>query len=400
MKRKKLLFLTTQLPFPPISGGTIKSYNLLKHLSETYDLYLGCLLKGDDFSNVELLRQRVPLKGYFGDEVMVGRTPLNLLKSVLFSTSFNTYRNKSERLMEMVEETCKEMHAIIIDHYEMFQYVPKSYAGKVIFHSHNAEFLLWERMAILEKNPIKKLLLSYESKRVKSVESAIAKRANLFFATPHDIKIFKKSSVESATFASTYHLGDDTLLDKAQLDFNQTENAIMFIGTLSWEPNVNGLLWFFDEVWPLLKKLKPTVTVYVIGMNADSRLLKKSDHDKNIVFTGFIEDAEEYYIKSRVSFIPLKFGSGMKVKVLESMYRGMPMVLTSIGAEGIALRSGEDAFIADEPQVFAEKVNQLLEDEIVWKKFRNNSRNIAEEKYTWSSLFKEMNKELEKVLSQ
>src|SRR5690606_25333872 len=119
------------------------------------------------------------------------------------------------------------------------------------------EFALWERMAQFENNPFKKLLLSLESKRVLVAEKAAIEQANLVFATPSDIKLYNQKGIQSENFRSTYHLGNDSFLLKKETFFHSSQKCILFIGTLGWEPNIHGLLWFLKEVWPLLEEQMP-----------------------------------------------------------------------------------------------------------------------------------------------
>ena len=398
MKKREILFLTTELPFPPISGGTIKSFNFLKHLGSIYSVHLASLIKRNSAEkSISELRSRIPLSSVHLQKLKVDRSGGNLIKSYFYSDSFNSYRNKSTAFGKQVRKIAPEVDAIIIDHYEMFQYIPSAFHGKLIYHSHNAEFLLWQRMASLGQNPLKRAILWLESKRVKKLEKKIISEVDLFFATPHDIGIFKKNGMNCKRFASTFHLGDDRILEREKLLFSEAEESIMFLGTLSWEPNINGLIWFFENVWPIIQEKHQNLKIYVIGSNADQRLLKFQEQQR-VEFTGFVEDVEEYYRRCRLSFVPLQFGSGMKVKVLEAMYRGLPMVLTPVAAEGIDLVDGDNAFIADQPKEFAEKLMLLLNDEGKWNQFSESTRKLARQKYTWKLLFQAMDVELEKVL--
>lgn len=397
MKRKDILFLTTQLPYPPVSGGTIKSYHLVGHLSKNNNLHLACLLKDDDEENEKDFLGEFRLAGYFSQKLEVKRNIFNYLKSFLLSASFNSYRNRSKIFKKTIGKMADVMDAIVVDHYEMFQYVPKDFVGKVIFHSHNAEFMLWERMSDLESNIFKKAILKAESFRVKKLEKSIIDRSDIIFASPYDISVYKEIGIQSLNYATTYHLGNDDLLEKKAIQFEETEKSLVFVGTLSWEPNVQGLIWFMDEVFPRLKHLQPEAKVYIVGGKIDQRLLDHKNH-KDIVFTGFVDDLEGIYQKARISVIPLRFGSGMKVKVLESMYRGIPMVSTSIGVEGIELMDGENVFVEDEAVNFADKISLLMDNKGIWTKFRDNSREIAKEKYTWEMLFDHMDQVMDKVL--
>src|SRR5690606_990318 len=122
--------LTTQLPYPPVSGGTIKSYHLIQHLVEGYHLHLACFLKDKDDENERSFLQKLELSSYFSFKLEVKRNVFNYLKSFLLSSSFNSYRNKSKEFKSKVKELSIGMDAIFVDHYEMFQYVPDDFTGK------------------------------------------------------------------------------------------------------------------------------------------------------------------------------------------------------------------------------------------------------------------------------
>ena len=134
------------------------------------------------------------------------------------------------------------------------------------------------------------------------------------------------------------------------------------------------------------------------GKDPDARLLKAAQSFEFIVFTGFVKELDSYLKKTRVYIAPLRFGSGMKVKVLEGLYRGVPTVSTSVGAEGLKVQDEKHIMIANEPTAFAGKCIQLLEDEKCWNSLLANSRQIAREEYQWKPLFERMDTELKKVL--
>lgn len=398
MKKLKILFITTQLPYPPISGGVIKTYYLIKHLSKTHHVQLACFLKNDDEANQKGFLEKVELQEYKGISLNVSRSIPNILKSYLRSTTLNNYRNRHTGFRKLVKQQSMQSDLLFVDHYEMFQYVPKNCKAKIVLHTHNAEFALWKRMSNIDGNPFKKLMLALEAKRVLRAEKAAIEQADLIFATPSDISLYKKEGIHSPHFQRTYHLGNDEFLYKRELFYHTSQKCILFVGTLGWEPNVHGLLWFLKEVWPSLQENVPDLVFYIVGKKADKRLMQLN-LGENVIFTGFVEDLEEYYSKARAVVVPLKFGSGMKVKLLEAMYRGIPIVSTSVGAEGIQLKCGENAFIEDEADQFALKIERLITDPEKWSKFSKNSRQLAKEKYCWKDLFEEMDKELQKLFS-
>lgn len=397
MGARKILFITHQLPYPPISGGVIKSWKLLKFLSNKYEVGLASLLKVEDKKSEETIQSKLSLTDYYSEYLSIPRTYFTILKGLLFNSTINFYRNYSKSFQQKIESFAKDYQVLLIDHYEMYQYVPKDFKGKVILHTHNAEFMLWQRMAEIENNPIKKFLLSYEAKRVLHAEKKMVEKSQLVFATPSDQKIYKKFGFDLSQCRDTYHLGNDDLLELEDIQFEETENAITFMGTMDWEPNVDGLLWFIQEVYPGIKKEENGIKLYVLGGNVDDRIKKEAALDNSIVLTGFVKDIDTYLKKTRVFIIPLRFGSGMKVKVLDGMFRGTPMVSTSVGAEGIRIRHEEEVLIADEVADFTKNCLLLLHDKKLWNKLRSQSREIAKKSYLWKDLLNRMNKEIENL---
>lgn len=393
MNSKKILFLSTQLPYPPKSGGTIKSWNYVEHLAKSNSLTVACLLKENDEDFVEEFRQNVKLENFIGKKLNIGRNGVNLLKSYLFSASLNVFRNFSNEFAKKVQEASKNAEVIVVDHYEVFQYVPNNFKGKVILHTHNAEFMLWQRMSELEmSNPIKKLILKWEANRVKRYEKKIFDQSNLIYSTPSDIELYKNSGFDVSKHAITYHLGNDKLLELPKLEFEATDLALTFMGTLSWEPNIDGLLWFIRECWPKIIDKHPKSKLYVLGAKPDNRIVDAAQAYNGIEFTGFVKELEKYLSKTRVFLVPLRFGSGMKVKVLDGLYRGVPMVSTSVGAEGLEVRNTHEIMIADEADEFANHCIRLLEDQKLWCSLRDKSRIVGKDKYRWETLFQSMEK--------
>ncbi len=379
----KIVFLTTQLPYPPTSGGVIKSFKLVEYLSRETELTLVSLLKNDDNRNIQEFENRVTLKKGHYFNCQKERNTINLLTSYLTSKTLNEYRNYCAQIKENIVNLCKQADVIIIDHYEMYQYISSAHTSKKILHQHNAEYVLWERMAAIEPNILKKTLLKLESNRIKKKEKQYCQLSDLVLAAPNDIKKLKAITDNKGCFKSTYHLGDDALLNKRDIEFSTTKKQILYVGTLSWEANINGLIWFLKKCWPIIISKQPEITFKIAGKNPDNRITERVNNLKNVQLTGFIKDLEPLFQESRICIAPLKFGSGIKVKVLNALYRGIPMVTTSIGVEGIEGLTENHISIADDSHLFATECLNLLSNKKHWNALQKNSRSLAKEKYTW-----------------
>jgi glycosyltransferase involved in cell wall biosynthesis len=171
------------------------------------------------------------------------------------------------------------------------------------------------------------------------------------------------------------------------------------VGFLGWEANVLGLTWFLDDIWPQLKAAHPDLALDIVGKHPDDRLQTRAARDESIRLLGYVADLETVYPGARVCIAPLTFGSGMKVKVLNAMARGIPVATTRIGAESIEVEHGRHLMIATTAQDMIEDISQLLIDPVLWQRLADESRQRIAEKYTWQALFTAMDQALSSVLN-
>ena len=389
----KILMITIELPYPPTSGGRMKSWNMLKFLSEKHEMGLACPIKyGDD--KVEKMRSQLKLLDFCHAKCEIPRTSANLIKSYVQGVPLNVFRSGSHKLKEDVTAIAQKYDAILLDHYEGFQYIPQDFKGKIFFHAHNATYLMWERYAVSGSNLAVRLVAKMEAERVKKYEKNVCRKADLIFAAPNDIDMLAVTGVEKKKFRETYHLGDDSQLAFPSIEFKKTEKKILYVGTLNWEANIDGLLWFIQEIWPKVLQRDSEIKLDIVGGNPDERIVQACQLQNNIRLLGFVDDLEQCFVDSRVFIAPLRFGSGIKVKVLNSMCRGLPIVTTSVGAEGIAVKNMVHMVIADTVEGYFDGIIQLMNDMALWNKIEENSRKIVIEKYTWKKVLGAMNEEI------
>lgn len=396
----KLLFISTTLPFPPNSGGKVKSYHMLKYLYSNYEVTVATTLYEDDINWVEQFKAEFNTKELVSEPIDCPRTPINLILSYLQNKTLNEYRSWSRQFADKLAPYLKQAECIFVDHYEMMQYVPANYYHKVILHTHNAEHLIWKRFSELENQSwLRKQVLANESSRIADKERIYCNNVKKVLASPNDRIALEKVGIKGDNFGSTYHLGDESQLQLKELEWKLTSPIILFIGTLTWEPNIDGLLWFLENCWSIIKQHNPEVKFVIGGKSPDKRLLEWGKKDPAILIPGFIEDPEEYLQKARVFIAPLRFGSGMKVKVLNAMYRGIPTVTTDIGIEGLEVEEGIHIAVGNEAAEFIACIEKLLKDNDYWNKLRTNSRLLAETRYTWQEVYRELDLAISEVVA-
>lgn len=389
-ERKKVIHITIHLPWPTNHGASLfNSFKLFSWLNKNHDLYFACLLKGDDVKYKDDFVKQNNIQNYYFEPLNVERNGINLIKSYLKRKTINMFRSYSPSFKKKIEEIAGDYDVIVAEHYEAMQYVPKNFKGKVVFRTHNAEYLIWSRYAEVEKNPVKKMVISLEANRIKKWELRYVKKADVVLGGTNDNEIHEPDpQIRKLKFKDYLHIGEDDQIKIPIPAFNQLENSLIYVGTLTWEANIEGLIWFVDGCWNNLKSEFPELKLYIIGKKPDERLIDLSKKYSDIIITGFVEDLETYFTKCKVNVIPLRFGSGMKVKTINGLCRGIPMVTTSIGAEGLQVTNGKDIFIEDELEPFAEKIKLLLHDKSIWESIANESKKTAAKYYTWDSLYK------------
>ncbi|MFT4925815.1 MAG: glycosyltransferase involved in cell wall biosynthesis [Phenylobacterium sp.] len=392
----KILFLTPQLPYPPISGGVIKSFKLVELLTREYQLTLACLLKSaEDENNLAEFNDTALLGNAVTYPLNIPRTPMNFAKSCMAGLPLTIYRNKSREFAATIAAMAVDFELIFVDHYLMYQYIPDDYQGRVVVHQHNAEFVIWQRMAVQTRNPIKKALLYFEASRIRRYEVAMCSRVHRVLAAPNDQQALADAGSPNHHFLDTYHLGDEENLSLPAIDYQHTQMKLLFIGTLTWEANVDGLLWFLRDSWPLIKQACPEASFTVVGKHSEALAKQLLQLAPEIDLLGFVDDLEVLYQTHRVFVAPLRFGSGIKVKVVNGLYRGIPTVTTNVGAEGMRVQSGEHLMVADSANDFAQGVITLLRHEADWQRLSVQSRQHMREHYSWDVVFKNVRRSLQ-----
>ncbi|MGK0336382.1 MAG: glycosyltransferase involved in cell wall biosynthesis [Candidatus Azotimanducaceae bacterium] len=259
---------------------------------------------------------------------------------------------------------------------------------------------MWERYSKTSINLFYKAVTFFEARRVKDYECAVAKRADLIFAAPGDLAALRGAGVTDTAMAETFHLGDDSQLDLPDLNWYRTKLNLVYVGYLGWEANTRGLLWFIKHVWPQLNAKHPKLTFNIVGKDPDDRLKKAVLPQPNIRLLGFVPDLESVYSIAHVCVAPLTFGSGMKVKVLNAMARGIPVVTTPVGAESIAAQHREHLMISNTASEMVRDIDELIHNNQLWDTLAHESRELIRCRYTWQALFASMDKVLDDVMPE
>lgn len=388
----RILFLTNLLPYPLDNGGKIKTYTTLtalKSLGHVIDLVCFTESKfiyeenkiNDICNSVTQVYNRLTTKE---NKIYMIRIAL---KSLLSKYSFSILKYLSNNMLNILIQKIENNNYDIIyfDHLQMCLYLDllkDRIANKtIILDEHNCEFLIMKRNMSSSKNFFKKFFLYMEYKKIEKFESKMIQHVD-------KVVTLSKNDYESLRKICDNDF-DSTIIPIGIQDFgiktwNDNEEVlnIMFVGTLTWEPNNQGIIWFILNVIPIIERENIKYKLFIIGKNPSDRLKKISSYYKDIIITGYVESLEKYYNMCDCAIVPLFIGSGQRVKIIEAFSKGMPVISTTIGAEGLRYKDGEDICIADTKEIFVEKILLINNNVKLKKEISQKCRNVYLNEYS------------------
>jgi glycosyltransferase involved in cell wall biosynthesis len=174
--------------------------------------------------------------------------------------------------------------------------------------------------------------------------------------------------------------------------------ALIFSGKMDYDPNVDAAVYFCKDIFPLIKRKRPDAKVYIVGINPKPPVAALA-RDPSVIVTGFVPDMRPYMDRAQVALDPLRIGAGLQNKVLENMSMGLPLVMTTVANEGIRAKDGRDALIADAPQLFADHVVRLLDDEPLRRQFGAAARDFVVDGWSWEKHFDDLEQIFDELVS-
>jgi glycosyltransferase involved in cell wall biosynthesis len=180
----------------------------------------------------------------------------------------------------------------------------------------------------------------------------------------------------------------------------ETANSLVFTGSMDWLPNEDAILYFVDAILPLIKQQCPDVSLEVVGRSPSRKLQALAEREKSMRLTGWVEDIRPFVARGSICIVPLRIGGGTRLKIFEAMAMSKTVVSTSVGAEGLPVRSGENILLADTPTDFAHSVVSLLRDPSERKRLGTSARALVQEKYSWPKVAESFARTLQGVITR
>jgi glycosyltransferase involved in cell wall biosynthesis len=398
----KILLITSNLPYPPITGGKIRVWHLLQLIAQCHDVTLLSLLdSADDIRFLPHLHQYCTRV-----ETVVkqrqrsrGKLLLRLLRTMLQGqpprNGVAHYDEMKRRLQEVVSS--QSFDIIHIEQSHMAPYI------EFIANASNAARLItlydvgatqYERILKIESNLQQRFWTWLDWLFLRRWEPIYLARHfdQCIVVSPVDRALLHQANpaLDLAVVPNGVAAAQCSLLPEAP-----DSKDILLIGKMGYAPNVDGAIFFCKEILPLVKQQIPNARLLIVGWNPPGAVRALASDD--VIVTGYVESVVPYYQRSFVSVIPLRAGGGTRLKILESMALGRPVVSTTTGCEGLAVTHGENILIADTPADFAARTIELLNDEGLRRHLIVNGRRLVETTYDWEVIAQQLLRVYEEV---
>jgi glycosyltransferase involved in cell wall biosynthesis len=381
----RVLVLTQVVVYPADAGPKVKTLQVLRHLAAQHEVVYCTFVRSDqEVQDAEKLREicsrvlTVPIK----------RSRLSdarfLLESLATGDSFILRRDDRAAMRTMVRQLLEEerIDVLHVDQLNMMRFVPPDWRGTVILDEHNAVWQVVERLHKGTSNPVGRWLLGREVRLMRQIEGEACQRAQVVLAvSEHDQQALYEVAGESVTIEVVPITVDAERFTAIWEARDPQPGRLFTIGTMFWPPNSEGVIWWLRAGYEHLRMLYPGVTYDIVGARPPQALKTLAEQCAGVSLHGYVADVVPFWTHATVLAVPLLSGGGIRVKILEAMAMGVPVVSTTVGCEGLEVQDGVHLLIADTPKDFARACAAVLQDKELAHKLAQNAHQLILERY-------------------
>lgn len=385
----RVLIINNEIPYPAVSGSTLRVYNLLKRITPYHEVWLAAPQESPEqdaavahlrtiCAGVETgyLKRRHPIVHLPGLMIYaLSGTPLELKFQWLAELA-----GKIEHLFETVDFDIVQIEHSYMAHY--LALVPAELRDHTVLIMHDIGYLQTQRIAEYERKPIRKIRMRIHSRMMarweprlfaqfaRCVTMSTVDRDHLLAANPDALVDVIPNGVDTRHYQP--------------LPAAEDKQALLFIGSMDYLPCVDATLFFYHEVLPYLWQQIPGVEFWIVGKNPLPEVQRL--HGDGVHVTGFVESVVPYYRRCAACVVPLRSGGGTRLKILEALALGRPVVSTTVGCEGLNLVNEEHLLIADTPEAFAAQTALLLTNDALYRRLVTQGRAQVVTGYDWDAI--------------
>lgn len=397
----RILVITNRLPYPLDRGENLRIYHILRRIAERHEVTMLTFSDPTD-EDPQALDHLRPL---FHEIVTVPFTmggafanPLQLLQFLLRGIPIDLRLFYSEDMIRQIKRLTSqtEFDAVQIEHPILGQYLdylPESLQSRTVLVAHDVDYKKGRRMAAVEKRFLRRMRVLLHSVMMTRWEPMQAGRFPCYVTVSDvDRQVLLASNPKIRSEVVPNGVDAEAL---QPLPVIHDKKSLAYVGSMSAPTNIDAVLWFAQEIFPKIRQQGEGVEFWIVGKDPAPEVIALAGDD--IFVTGRVDDVQPYYEQTMLCVVPLRAGGGTRLKILEAMALGRPIVSTSVGCEGIEVSDGINIMIADTAEAFVEKVMQMLGDPVLRDNIRSQARKLVEDKYGWNQLADKMTSILEQV---
>lgn len=385
----RILWVKTELLHPVDKGGRIRSYQMLRSLARSHHITYLCL---DDGHAAPDARQRAA--EYCAELVTIPFRPsrkmsraffFDLMRNLISRLPYAVARYRCDTQRFQVAQISRGVDLVVCDFLTPSQNIPDNLNVTTVLFQHNVEAQIWQRHASVSQNFIRRLYMREQWRRMKQFEASECRRFDHVIAVSESDAAAMRAEY-GVTAVSSVPTGVDLEYFVAPARRPPGIPELLFVGSMDWMPNDDGIRWFAEKIFGLVRARVPNAILTVVGRLPSDAMRRLANQSPGIEITGTVPDVRPYFARAAVSIVPLRIGGGTRLKIYEAMAMGVPLVSTSIGAEGLPVRDGEQLLIADTPDSQSEAIVSLLLDRGRADRLAENALRFVHEHCSWDSV--------------
>jgi glycosyltransferase involved in cell wall biosynthesis len=383
----RILWVKAGKLLPVDTGGKIRSYNVLKHLARAHQVTLLTYYGGARDSAYE-----VAIQNEFPGAQTIFTAALDstlaqsaqylrrLFQPVPFAVSKFTHARVRHSVSDLLSGGVVDV--AVCDFLSASQNFPRALPTPTVLFQHNVETALWRRMASTESNLIKRLAYRIEAAKMERQErSALGRFRHIVAVSEHDRELMLQMNQRCTI--SVVPTGVDTEKYAVAPPAQAEPPRIVFTGSMDWEPNIDAIIYFCEQIFPRVLSNYPKAVFQIVGRNPHPKVKRLASDSVHV--TGTVPSVADYLHDATVVIVPLRIGGGTRLKIFEAMAVGKAMVSTSVGAEGLSVQSGRDLILADSPTEFADAILLLVRDNAIRREYEHAAAKLAAQ-FDWSHI--------------
>jgi len=389
----RVLWLSQNLPFPPKTGVLQRNYNLIRECSRFAEVDLIAIVKQDILPDFDEARAARELRA-----LCASVTPVHLpiegsravflwtvAKSLFTTRPFTANWTDAPSLHAAVTAAAGRgpYDAVFFDAISLAPFRAPLSKWPTALNHHNIESQLLERRLAYETSAARRLYLGQESRKLRRYEAAVAGT----FDTNLVVSALDGERLRQIAPGASTHVvanGVDTEYFRRQQPVSAVEKGhLIMVSGMNWFPNRDAVLLMADKVWPVLSQALPDARLTIVGASPPQAVLDLAARDARVTVTGFVNDVRPYMERAQVYLCPMRDGGGTRLKILDALAMGIPIVATQMALEGIEVAAEQEVLVADEPAEFVNQIVRLVGDQALWQRLSDNGRRFVEQHFAW-----------------